>query len=132
MGTPPPIHPHNNKAMLAAAVAAVIALFCIAIFYYKTDPTSEWMPRCAFKALTGYDCPGCGVQRALHAILHGNIAAAWHYNPFVFFAIPTAIFYIITEAGRKRWPHLHTRANNPWLITAILIAVLSYWLLRTI
>lgn len=43
------------------------------------------MPKCIFKLVTGYDCPGCGFQRAIHALLHGHIAEAIRYN--LFFAI---------------------------------------------
>lgn len=132
MGTPPPVRKRNNKAMTVAAVAAAIALIAIAAFYYYADPASGLMPRCAFHAITGYRCPGCGIQRALHALLHGDIAAAWHYNAFVFFAVPAAVFYIVVEAGRNRWPRLHARTGHPLIITAILIATLAFWLLRNL
>jgi hypothetical protein len=34
------------------------------------------MPKCPFKMITGFSCPGCGIQRALYAIMHGNIKEA--------------------------------------------------------
>jgi hypothetical protein len=36
---------------------------------------------CPFKLLTGIPCPGCGGQRALFAIMHGNIIEAVCINP---------------------------------------------------
>ncbi|MDE6157800.1 MAG: DUF2752 domain-containing protein [Muribaculaceae bacterium] len=127
--TPPPLY---SKTKIAAIVAAVFVLSFLCVFYYYADPASAWMPRCFFRYLTGYDCPGCGFQRALHAALHGNIAAAWGYNPFVFFALPAAVFYIVVEAGRSRWPRLHVRANHPLVIGAILLAVITFWIGRNL
>lgn len=125
--TPPPIY---SKTKIAAAVAALFVLSVLCVFYYVADPVSAWMPRCFFRYVTGYDCPGCGFQRALHAALHGDMAAAWAFNPFIFFAIPVALFYIWLELFRRRWPRLHASANHPVLTGAILAAILTYWIGR--
>jgi len=123
----------NPKYRVAATVAvllAVAAMFCL--YYYHHDPAGGHAPRCFFKMLTGYDCPGCGSQRAFYSLLHGDIAAAWSYNPFIFFAVPAAIFYIIVENGREAWPRLHSRSVHPAILTAILIAIIAWWLLRNL
>ena len=41
----------------------------------------EVLPYCAILRLTGRPCPGCGATRALLAILHGDVVAAFHFNP---------------------------------------------------
>lgn len=120
------LHPAATLAVLAAAVAAV------AYLYYVLDPSAPWAPKCFFKAATGYNCPGCGFQRALHAALHGNIAQAWHFNPFVFFAVPAAIFFMAVESGRKSWPVFHARCVHPAVITFILVSIIAWWILRNI
>jgi len=37
----------------------------------------DWLEKlqlpCIYKTLTGYDCPGCGMQRAIISLLKGNI-----------------------------------------------------------
>lgn len=114
------------------AVAVIAALFIAFVFYYNVNPDSGLMPRCSFKLLTGYDCPGCGFQRALHALLHGQVADAWAYNPFVFFAVPVALLYIIVEAGRKRRPQLHRRIVSPPALWGILAAIVIWWIVRNI
>lgn len=119
-----------RMAATAAALLAVAAIFCW--YYYNHDPLAGRSPRCLFRLLTGYDCPGCGSQRAFHALLHGDIASAWSYNPFVFFAVPTAVFYIIVENGRRTWPRLHARAVRPAILTAILLAIIAWWILRNL
>lgn len=46
-----------------------------AALYFIFDPAvTRWAPKCMFRVLTGYDCPGCGSQRALHALLHADMA----------------------------------------------------------
>ena len=38
---------------------AVIVLIAVLIVYAVVDPaTSVWMPKCIFRMMTGYDCPG--------------------------------------------------------------------------
>ena len=117
---------------ISGAVAASAVLALLIAYYYSNDPASAPSPKCVFKLITGWDCPGCGSQRAFHAILHGDFRAAWHFNPFVFFAVPAAIFYIAAEAMRRRVPRLHAAANNPYIISAIVIAAVVYTVLRNI
>lgn len=38
---------------------------------------------CPFRAVTGWDCPFCGGTRLGSALLHGDLAAAWAFNPAV-------------------------------------------------
>lgn len=116
--------------VLIAAAVFVLAVFLS--FYYIVDPSWRWMPRCTFRTLTGYDCPGCGFQRALHAALHGHIAQAWGYNPFIFFAVPAGFFYVAVEAMRERHPRLHARANHPLILIAILVAIIAFWIGRNL
>jgi len=36
---------------------------------------------CPFKKLTGIDCPGCGLQRSVVALLQGNIIKSIEFYP---------------------------------------------------
>ena len=47
-------------------------------------------PPCPFKALTGWNCPGCGGLRMTHDLLHGDLAAAVVDNVFVLVGLPAA------------------------------------------
>ena len=55
------------------------------------------MPKCPFKLITGLSCPGCGFQRATHAILHGEIKQAITYNYWFIFALPYFLMVIIEK-----------------------------------
>lgn len=114
----------------ACTVAAVFAVVAVCYFYYHFDPS--YAPRCLFKFVTGYDCPGCGSQRAFHALLHGRVSDAWGYNPFIFFAVPAAVWYLVIEALRRRYPRLHAASCHPLIVAAIAIAVAAWWILRNL
>lgn len=122
--------PYFRVAATAAALLVVAVIFCI--YYYSVDPAGGRTPKCIFRLLTGFDCPGCGSQRAFHALMHGHLAAAWGYNPFVFFAVPAAAFFIVAESGREKWPRFHARVVHPAVLTAVLIAIVGWWIGRNI
>jgi hypothetical protein len=42
---------------------------------------------CPFRMLTGWQCPLCGGTRLGGALLHGDVAAAFGYNPVVLVAL---------------------------------------------
>lgn len=112
-----------RKIIATIAVIGVVAYF---FYLWEHDPASSPAPQCWFHWLTGYDCPGCGTQRALYALLHGHVAAAWHYNAALFFAIPLAALYLFAP---KRWMrHL----QHPVVVIIILTAILAWWLLRNL
>jgi len=117
---------YRQKALAAVALIAVAAA---CVYYYVVDPSAGVAPRCMLRLLTGYDCPGCGSQRAFHAILHGRILDAWHYNPAVFFALPLAAAYLLIDllpAPVARLLRSHT------FIFAIAAAILAWWIARNL
>lgn len=72
-------------------------LTVLAVLYLFDPVTTPFMPQCSFKQITGYNCPGCGFQRAAHAALHGDFRTAIHYNFFLLFALPYLLGLILTE-----------------------------------
>lgn len=89
--------------LLLAAVAVVLALL------YTFNPVDTALaPKCLFKQLTGWNCPGCGMQRFLHALLHGRFAEAIGYNYLLALLLPYLLLYAIERVvlkGRtqQRW-----------------------------
>jgi hypothetical protein len=49
---------------------------------------------CTIKSLTGYECPGCGMQRAFIALLKGDLASSFAYNPSLIPFLITILFTI--------------------------------------
>ena len=85
----------NNKILIACAIVLVAVA---AVVLYVFDP-SEYvlMPKCPFKMLTGLDCPGCGFQRAMHALLHGHVAEAIRFNVFLVVAVPYLLALLVAN-----------------------------------
>jgi len=89
------------------------------------------MPVCLFHKLTGLYCPGCGSGRALHQLVHGNIAAAWRLNPLVVLAIPLLI-YLVARPGTPAQPDAKHSPLPKWLPWAIVAVIVAFWVARNI
>jgi hypothetical protein len=77
-------------AMLLFGPAAIILL---RVF----DPaTSRIFPPCPIRYLTGLYCPGCGSLRAMHALLHGELARAWAMNPLMIVMLPFVTYGLVS------------------------------------
>lgn len=61
----------------------VAVLICLAFW---TD--ERWMLPCPLHRFTGWECPFCGGQRMMLALLHADWAAAFAYNPFLLCSLP--------------------------------------------
>ena len=70
------------------------------LYYFYNPVTTLWAPKCLLKVATGLQCPGCGIQRALHALLQGRFSEAIHYNYFLLFSGP----YILSFGVRALLP----------------------------
>lgn len=53
------------------------------------------MLTCPIKALTGFDCPGCGMQRSFIALLQGNFAQSVCLYPALLPVLFTLAFTLI-------------------------------------
>lgn len=114
-------------------IVAIVLLLVFGFIYFALDPaSSSAFPRCTFLSLTGYKCPGCGSQRAIHALLHGDIEGAFKYNAMLLVSIPWIALCLYAESRRIRDPRLYARLNAPLLIWLFLAMVLIWWLLRNI
>ncbi len=112
-------------------LAAVGAGAAVCLLYLLADPADHsWMPQCFFRHLTGLECPGCGAQRMLHALLHGDLLGAWGYNPFLLLMIPLLVFMGWLEMRRTRYPALYARFYSLPVIISIALSVVGWFLIR--
>ena len=82
----------------------VLCMAAIVTLYVLNPSEHQLMPKCPLKLLTGLSCPGCGFQRALHAVLHGHIVQAVRFNYWLVFALPYLLLLIIEKwMLRGKW-----------------------------
>lgn len=70
------------KKRLKKAALFVPLLFVLGLVGVWLSETGHGIP-CIFHAVTGLQCPGCGVTRMLSALLHGDWRGAWESNAAV-------------------------------------------------
>ncbi|MBN3041015.1 MAG: DUF2752 domain-containing protein [Candidatus Omnitrophica bacterium] len=113
---------------LAVTFAIVSALF----FIYSSEPAqTRFVPPCLFHELTGYNCPGCGGFRSLHALLKGDIIQAVRFNPLLISLLPffvTVYIKYMHSAAKKQGFYLSSiRPAIVWLLVA---TIFSFWIFR--
>lgn len=52
----------------------------------------NYMLPCLNKKLFGFDCMGCGMQRSVSLIFHGEFVAAFKMYPGIYALIPLVLF----------------------------------------
>lgn len=93
------------------------------LLLFLCNPASSGLfPPCPFHWLTGLHCPGCGALRALHNLMHGNIAAALALNPLMVISLPV----LGAMAMRPAW------FRKPWVAWFTFALLISYGLVRNI
>lgn len=57
---------------------------------------------CLWKAVFGWECPGCGLTTALVRVLELDFAGACNANPTVLVVVPTGLACLLTDYFRSR------------------------------
>ena len=76
---------------------------------------------CPFKQLTGIDCPGCGFQRSVIALLKGNLQESLHLYPAALLLIITALFVLFDT--RIHFDKKHILKKSLYIITGNVILI---------
>lgn len=87
----------------------------------------DYMLPCLNKKFFGFECMGCGFQRSLSLIIHGEFTAAFYMYPAIYTLL--LLFIIITINFYKNFKH----ANTIIFILAILnaIIIITNFLIKT-
>jgi len=110
---------HTRLIQIAMTAAAILAG---AAFLYLVNPVEYvWLPPCMFHKLTGLNCPGCGMTRATHQLLHGHLLTALHMNALLTIAVPgivgVGIWHLVARPERRpSWKPIYT-----WLVIGVLV-----------
>lgn len=109
-------------------------MLAVAIWFYSSfNPTgSEFFPKCSFLMITGLKCPGCGSQRALHALLNGDLMGALQYNAMLIISIPVLAVLLYAEWYRKKRSQFYTKIYAKHIVITIGILIVAWWIFRNI
>lgn len=81
--------------------------------------------------MTGFTCPGCGSTRGLHSLLHGDVVAAFEFNPLLILSLPFLFYALVryTNAAMHGRPLKgnQLKAKYIWLL---FVVILSFWVFR--
>lgn len=116
--------------------STVIAIWSLllagATYLFVFEPgKSGFFPRCIFRSLTGFTCPGCGITRALHEVLHGHFINAFTLNPLFVLFSPLLLFALL------RYTVIVMRGGVPRqnvvpavYLYGLFFVILSFWIFR--
>jgi hypothetical protein len=117
----------------AAAASCLAGGFAAALYLFLFDPSRfPVYPVCLFHRLTGLDCPGCGGLRAIHHLLHGNLAAAFHFNAFFVLSLPLFACVAILAAWRRMNNKPAAVVIRPVWLWLYLAAFVAFGVLRNL
>lgn len=114
------------KPTLKYGIIALVAIILLLIYYLFDPMEVSIFPPCPSHLLTGYDCPGCGTQRALHAFLHGDIQGVIRYNAMLLIGVPLVLAIYASTLFRKRYPRFHRFMHSNYII-AFAAAITVFW-----
>lgn len=88
-------------------------------------------PPCMFRAFTGCWCIGCGLTRALHALVHGDLPRALSMNPLAVLMMPLVPLMAAWSSG---WQPRVLAPVMRWAMEPKVWLVLlpAYWLARNL
>ena len=121
----------SRKYILGFSIVAVGG----SLLYFFYDPAlSDFFPQCIFHSLTNLDCPGCGSQRAIHALLHGNILLAADLNVMVVLFLPLLLYSGIVAIANTFFHQQWSQSifYSSIFVKIVLVVVLLFWFLRNL
>lgn len=125
----------STKRVILGVLLALIALSGLLVYlnFDPSDPAqSKFFPKCPVLYLTGFKCPGCGSQRAIHALLNGDMTQAATYNALLLVALPLIALYFIADLIKNKHPQLDNILNHPVAITLLIVLIFVWWIMRNV
>lgn len=123
----------NYKKVIIIIVVGVLIALATILYFFVNPEASVLMPKCPMKMLTGYDCPSCGVQRAIHAVLHGDFAKAISYNPFFVISVPYFLLVLYSTVFKNSFAvKLRGIVCHRYALYGYIVLFFLWWILRNV
>lgn len=83
----------------------------------------DYMLPCLTKTFFGFECPGCGAQRALYFLFHGELLSAFKMYPAIYTLIPLFLVIGVNFFFKIKYA---TKIISTLAILSALIIIVSY------
>lgn len=95
-----------KKPLLILGIIGIVIILTLLYFFNPVE--NAFAPKCIFHELTGLNCSGCGMQRFLHAFMHGRFTEAFRFNYILIIFLPYIILFgierfVLTGDTQKQW-----------------------------
>ncbi|MBQ6965491.1 MAG: DUF2752 domain-containing protein [Bacteroidaceae bacterium] len=118
----------------ASNVIVLLTLTMVLLVLFWGNPYSPtWWIKCPLYQLTGWQCPLCGMQRQLHALMHFRFSEAWCLNAGLFFTYPYWGLLLLGQLSpRFRASKIGEWCYNNKVILTFIVLLLVWGIIRNI
>lgn len=121
-----------RRALVAPLTTAAAATAAAVVVAFLDPYEPGHLPSCPILSLTGFYCTGCGSMRAVHSLMHLDVAAAWDMNPLLLLLAPFALATWVAWTVRAWTGRPRTWAAPPWAVTAVVVLLVVFTVGRNV
>ena len=121
-----------SPVFFAMAVLGATGIGVSATVFFFNPSSNGFYPVCLFHELTGLNCPGCGMTRALYALLHGNLRPAMKDNALFVLSLATLAIWSGWLIGRKLRNQPVKFNLSPKLLWTFLVVAIGFAVVRNL
>jgi hypothetical protein len=122
----------TRQVAIASFVWLGLAAITVFLFFFNPAlPGNQFFPKCPFRLVTGWQCPGCGSTRACYQLLHLQPIAAFKLNPLMVLTLPFIIYGLLgfTRSAITGQPQRRLFIP-PIYLWAWLVLLIFFWVFR--
>ncbi len=124
--------PTTRRQRVLIVAIVILALIGLGAVYTWLVSHGHGIP-CLFYKITGLRCPGCGISRALTALLHLRLDMFIEYNLLA----PLMVLYVLmlivfTAKNYIQKGRVAYTSPGKWIDIAMLVTLLLWWAVRNI
>lgn len=121
----------TKKISFWLSVCLILLLVGYFFVFNPAQNPSYFLP-CYIYEITGYQCSGCGSQRAFHEILHLNFREAIHQNALVLIAIPYFSLIFFTSFFQEKFAKLRQLLIGKKTIIILFVIAILFGIFRNL